>query len=158
MFRQNLSLKQLLLGSIALTLAACNPSATPTDAGGTDTGPIADTGPTPDTGHDSGAAMSVCASAMAVTLPMGAHSVMGDTTGHATGVLDLGTACGGMGMAAAGTTAPQQVLALTLPGAHTDTVAVNYTLANMGTNAMFDTTTQVRMNCMDATGELGSST
>jgi hypothetical protein len=87
---------------------------------------------------------------MMVTLPAGMHSVMGDTTGQTTGLVDIGANCGGQ--MAGEMQAPEQVLALTLPGTSTDHVTVSFTFLNAGTDVMFDTTTQLRNTCRDATG------
>lgn len=138
------------LGLIAATLVACGGTPNPTDAGpiGDTGGP--DTGTTPDAGHDAGAT-SVCDTPMTLTLAQGpAQTVMGDTTGHTMGVVNLGDTCGAQ--AAGGTTAPQQVIELHLPGTASDTVAVTFTLLNAGTDPTFDTTTQLRTTCTDVTG------
>lgn len=140
-----------LLGLIAATLVACGGNSNPVDAGTTgDTGTTEDGGGGNDAGSDAGGGGGACASAMSVTLTAGAQSVMGDTTGHTSGPVDLGAGCGGQN--AGETQAPEQVIALTLPGTASDMVAVTYTLLNAVTDTMFDTTTQVRTSCMDATG------
>jgi hypothetical protein len=141
-----------LFSLVAATLVACGGTPTPVDGGmtgdaGNDTGAT-----TNDAGSDAGGSGGACASAMAVTLAAGAQSVMGDTTGMTTGLVDLGANCGGN--MAGQMQAPEQVIAVTLPGSATDNVAVTYTLLNAVTDAMFDTTTQVRTNCMDATGAI----
>lgn len=139
-----------LLGLIAATLVACGGTSNPADAGLTgDTGGP-DTGPTTDAGHDGGAS-SVCDTPMTLTLAQGAaQTVMGDTTGHTMGVVNLGDTCGAQ--AAGGTTAPQQVIELHLPGTASDMVAVTFTLRNTMTDPTFDTTTQLRTACTDLTG------
>jgi len=129
---------------IGATLVACNTPPPPAvDGGPGDTG-----APTLDGGHDAGAS-GVCDTPMAVTLATGMQSVMGDTTGHTTGLVTLGANCGGQ---TAGAQMAEQVIALTLPGASTDTVAVSFTFLNAGTNMMFDTTTELRTSCTDSTG------
>ncbi len=147
-----MSRHQQLLGLIAATLVACNGNTiAPVDAGPGDTGAADTGGGGGDAGRDAGGGGSVCDSPIAVTLPMGAHSVMGDTTGHTTGLVTFGAGCGG---AAAGPQMAEQVIALTLPGTASDTVAVSFTFANAGTDVMFDTTTQLRTSCTDATGAM----
>jgi len=142
-----------LFVSGAVALVACNNTPASTDAGPTgDAGSTVDTGPTADTGHDTGGGGGVCETAMAVTLPMGMFTFHGDTTGHTTGLVDIGANCGGQ--MAGEMQAPEQALAITLPGMPTDHVAVNYTLGNMGTAANFDTTTQVRTSCASSTGAM----
>lgn len=138
-----------LLVLIAATLVACGGNSNTVDGGASDTGIPGDAW-TVDGGYDAGAS-GVCDTPIAVTLPAGARSVMGNTTGHTTGLVALGAGCGG---AAAGAQMAEQVIALTLPGTASDTVAVSFTFLNMGTDVMFDTTTQLRTNCTDATGAM----
>jgi hypothetical protein len=127
--------RTLLLVSLAI-LAACdnNPPATPDsgsgDSGmmtGTDTGPR-DSGPPP---------VPVCMTPRAMTLTLGMQSIMGNTTGRGNDQ-NFGAGCGS-GM---GTRAPQEALALTLPG--TGMVGVSFTMVNAGTPATFDTLVVVR--------------
>jgi hypothetical protein len=143
----------ILLLTIATALVACTPTTTPTDAASTgDAGSTGDTGAAGDTGgHDAGAP-GVCASAMPLMLTAGASTFHGDTTGHTTGLVDIGANCGGQ--MAGEMQAPEQALTITLPGTATDHVTAAYTLVNAGTDMMFDTTTQLRASCMSATNAI----
>lgn len=141
-----------LVGLVAAALVACGGN----NNMQTDSGVLADTG-TADTGGGGtdggrdGGASSVCDTPMAVTLAAGTQTVMGDTTGHTTGLVDFGAGCGGQ---TAGAQMAEQVIALTLPGTASDMVTVSFTLLTDGTDAMFDTTVQLRTTCTDATGAM----
>ncbi len=136
--------QSLFLVFVAAALAGCGGNGNPmtTDAGTSDAGNDAGGGGS-DASPDSGGTTGVCDAPTAVTLAAGAQMVTGNTTGHTTGLVSLG-ACGGP------TDQPQPaevVYALTLPGTASDDVVVSYTLLNDGTDAMFDTTTQIRTAC-----------
>ncbi len=102
-----------------------------------------------DGGNDAGrdAGMSACAAPRAVTLTTGMQTISGDTTSLGMG-LARADGCGGMGTASG---SPEEVIALTLPGASTDMVGVLLTTAVTGTDATFDTVLEIRPACMSAT-------
>lgn len=130
-----LALRTTLAVMVALTgLAGCGDDDSMMmgmDAGpGTDSGMGTDTGMGTDSGTDSGGG-GEC-DARAETLTMGAQTLTGDTTGRAS-ALALGD-CGDA-------PAPQEILALTLPGS--GDLAVTFTLDTEGT-AEFDSVVQLR--------------
>lgn len=109
------------------------------DAGMMDAGSMEDAG--------GGGSTGSCESPRAITLAMGANTISGDTTGAAS-PLTL-TECGGE------EAAPQDVIALTIPGSASDTYGVRFDFAQDGTAETFDTVTQIRETCDDdASGAL----
>lgn len=142
----SLLLASALAGGASIVLAACGGGGdTPPDAGGDDGG--ADAGTQRDGGRDGGGGnVGSCASPRTYTLTAGTQTIDGDTTGGRS-PLDLGD-CGGDGAA------PQDVLALTLPGTASETYGVRFDLAQPATADEFDTVVQVREDCGSAAGAL----
>ena len=127
--------------AVVLALAGCDGSSpADPDAGPTDT----DSGMTgtPDAGtRDSGPAPAEgCDAARAITLTDGEQTITGNTTGMGTGEA-LGEDCGGQ-------PAPQEVLALTVPGTGTKDVVFI-----MAESTGFDTVVQLRTGACETAAE-----
>jgi hypothetical protein len=144
------TLSKFLVGaplSLVTLLAAGCPTPVVTDdtgAIGNDSGPMGDAGPMRDTGarRDTGApvALATCSMPRMVTLAAGAPmTVTGSTAGGGEG--PLATECGNT-MAA--TTAPQEVIAVQIPG--TAPSVLTFSMGD-GTDATFDTIVEVRNDC-----------
>jgi len=136
------------MASLLVLAAACgDDDASPVDAGvASDAGPPLPTdGGTPDAGPD-----YVCDVVVALAGELGTVSVDASTDDVATAPRDLGLACGNV---EASRWAPQVVVEYTVPGS--GTVAIEATLANDATDAMFDSVLQVRRGVCETIPEGG---
>jgi hypothetical protein len=135
---------RLILSGVLLLSAACGDDDRPPveDAGRVDGG-AGDSGRRDAGGDDAGppSNLGTCAMPRALTGTVGTVMIDGDTTGGPVG-RDLGSECGNP---AAARFSPSDVIAYTVPG--DGTVALEFTMVNTVTDAMYDSVIQVRTAC-----------